>query len=535
MAPIREREGSDSSSTLYSPFPYSRASTARQTRKGYSLEGTPFEFPIPDITIPANLNIDLLGPLSPLTDSDVDAEGETDVEEEEDLNQRQLQESLAGLEPDDAETPGSSGSIPFLSAVRAPLHDPITVRGQTLRPTIVYNIFLWLCAERLGITKRRWLGLPAPWTTNKLLQREFFCNTFRVLDRTSQYLITEVIEKGSQEPRELLFRTLLFTTFNKIATWELLVEEIPSLTWAAYKRRKYEKVLDAAKKNGTSLFSAAYQKQNGFSHQKRKGINTVDMWRHHLDIVQEMMEGDVLLNKLQAPNVYLDDIFDFCKDNFWGFGAFNSYQLILNLGYTKLFPYSSWDFVVLGPGARSGLYKMFGERILDAEKKEGDIFQAALRKITKSLPNDFARLGYQFDGVDAEHREMELADIEHMLCETDKYTRVVLPLIKGLDKARGMRLRERFGRRSPPGRVFPKAWDMRRGLKDVRIRRWDPLGDYIVDCIKDHRQAADGSYEFLVSWEDYPAEMDTWEPAGNLKKLTILEYLEDRRVALPGF
>ncbi len=162
MAPIREREGSDASSTLYSPFPFSRASTARQTRKGYSLDGTPFGSPVPEITIPVYHNIDLLGPLSPLTDSDVDAEGETDVEEEEDLTRRQLQESLAELEPDDEETPGSSGSIPFMSAVTAPLHDPITVRGQTLRPNIVYNVFLWLSAERLGITKRRWLGFPSP-------------------------------------------------------------------------------------------------------------------------------------------------------------------------------------------------------------------------------------------------------------------------------------------------------------------------------------------------------------------------------------
>ncbi|KAF8918326.1 hypothetical protein CPB85DRAFT_76613 [Mucidula mucida] len=372
------------------------------------------------------------------------------------------------------------------------------------------------------------------WTINKLLQREFFCNTFRILDRTAQYLITEVIEKGSQEPRELLFRTLLFTTFNKIATWELLAEKIPSLTWATYKRKRYEKVLDTAKKSGTSLFSAAYQKQNGFSQQKRNG-STVDMWRHHLDIVEEMMGGDVLLNKLRAPNVYLDDIFDFCKDTFWGFGDFNTYQLILNLGYTNLSTHSSWDFVVLGPGARSCLYKMFGDRILDAEKKEADIFQAALRKITRYLPEDLARLGFQFEGIDAEHRAMELADVEHMLCETDKYARVVFPWMKGLDKAHTLRLRERFGRRSPPGCVFPKAWDVRRSLKDVRIRRWDPLGDYVVDCIRDHRQAADGSYEFLVAWEDYPAEMDTWEPAGNLKKLSILEYLEDRRVVLPGF
>lgn len=44
-----------------------------------------------------------------------------------------------------------------------------------------------------------------------MLQNHKFCNTFRILDRGSQYLVTEVIEKGPQDLEEVTFRVLLFS------------------------------------------------------------------------------------------------------------------------------------------------------------------------------------------------------------------------------------------------------------------------------------------------------------------------------------
>jgi hypothetical protein len=56
----------------------------------------------------------------------------------------------------------------------------------------------------------------------------------------------------------------------------------------------------------------------------------------------------------------------------------------------------------------------------------------------------------------------------------------------------------------------------------------DPSEDrtYIVQSIKDKRVSEDGSVEYLVSWEDYSKEYDTWEPA---------EALSDAQEAIVDF
>jgi hypothetical protein len=41
--------------------------------------------------------------------------------------------------------------------------------------------------------------------------------------------------------------------------------------------------------------------------------------------------------------------------------------------------------------------------------------------------------------------------------------------------------------------------------------------EYVVECIRDSRVRR-GRLEYLVHWEGYPREEDTWEPANELKR-----------------
>lgn len=99
------------------------------------------------------------------------------------------------------------------------------------------------------------------WTSDPILSEYKFCNSYRVLDRTSQFAITAVIEKGSQDPTELLFRILLFNSFNRIGTWKLLEEAFGGkLEYATFDAAQYDEVLAAAVKHGEALFTGAYIK-----------------------------------------------------------------------------------------------------------------------------------------------------------------------------------------------------------------------------------------------------------------------------------
>ena len=88
----------------------------------------------------------------------------------------------------------------------------------------VYDLYWYFACERQNIFIKKLNGEPAPWTKDLILQEYKFCNSYRVNDRVSQYLLKNVIYNGkSYSNEDMLFRILLFKLFNKESTWELLL------------------------------------------------------------------------------------------------------------------------------------------------------------------------------------------------------------------------------------------------------------------------------------------------------------------------
>ena len=75
------------------------------------------------------------------------------------------------------------------------------------------------------------------------MQAYKFCSVFRVSDRGCQFLITDIIQKGSTKHEDIVFRVLLYNIFTRIETYKLLEGELGPLTWEAYDRSKYDRVL----------------------------------------------------------------------------------------------------------------------------------------------------------------------------------------------------------------------------------------------------------------------------------------------------
>lgn len=53
-----------------------------------------------------------------------------------------------------------------------------------------------------------------------------------------------------------------------------------------------------------------------------------------------------------------------------------------------------------------------------------------------------------------------------------------------------------------------------RGGKPAANKR----GEYFVEAIVDHRLNNNGSPEYFIKWERYPASQNSWEPKNNLRK-----------------
>jgi hypothetical protein len=304
----------------------------------------------------------------------------------------------------------------------------------------------------------------------------------------SQYIIAEVIEKGSQDPTELVFRILLFNTFTSINTYETLRRAITPFTWATYERADYERVLRRLYDDKVSIYTGAFQKP-------APSLGFVENFMNHLVLIEVLMKN---LPTRCAKAEYIADIFEWLC-TFKSMGDFTAYQLVLNLSYSSVLNFSDYDFVVVGLGSRRGLQRCFKGPI--PRKCEVDI----IRWMQLTQNDHFSRLDLKFNGLGSKARPIMLCDIEHTLCEIDKYVRKL-----------GTSARRNF---QPSGALpkmrLPKAWTLPERLP-LRIKcqkeaEVEFIEKFVVSSIESHR-GAEGEREFLVYWEGYSSDDASWEP-----------------------
>lgn len=312
------------------------------------------------------------------------------------------------------------------------------IRRRPPKPTPVFDTYWTFATERQRVFRRRVRGDPGPWTNDPVLRVHRFTNPYRAADRVSQYLIRQVAYAGSQAPDELLLRVVLFKLFNRIGTWELLESAVGPIGCETFNVQRYDAVLSGALDAGTKIYSAAYIMPAASRSSRRKH-------RTHLELVWSMLvdrlpERLVEARSMEAAYALLL--------RYPGLGPFLAFQILTDLNYTTLLAFSEMEFVVPGPGARSGLRKCF----LDP----GDYDDADLiRYTTERQAEEFARRNLEFQ--DLWGRPLHLVDCQNLFCEVDKYARVVHPEIQGVGNR--TRIKQRF--RPLAGRVpawFPPKW-----------------------------------------------------------------------------
>jgi hypothetical protein len=138
---------------------------------------------------------------------------------------------------------------------------------------------------------------------------------------------------------------------------------------------------------------------------------------NHLHALELLMKAD-LPGRLVAAT-HMADVFDWLC-TFKGMGDFTAYQLLLNLSYTGLGKFEDADsFVVLGIGAHAGIGRCFNGEL------SPDTKVAIVRWMQRTQREHFARLGLSctLGPPGSKYHEMSVSDVEHTLCEVDKYAR----------------------------------------------------------------------------------------------------------------
>ncbi|KLO19482.1 hypothetical protein SCHPADRAFT_843341 [Schizopora paradoxa] len=404
----------------------------------------------------------------------------------------------------------------------------IVVDGHNLRTTPVFDMFWRYAASRQELENRRRAGEKAPWTDDLILQKFRFCSVFRVSDAASQFLIREVIEKGSQAHDDVVFRVILFNIFTRIETFKTLDRRLGPLTWKGYDRAKFEGVLKDIENNGDSLYTGAFQKPAP----KLGGSSNPE---NHLHLLEVLMRKEPNLVYVIKNCEYLADAYDWinCLP---GMGDFTAHQLLLDLSYAGLngkglSRFHPSDFVVAGIGAVKGI-----EICYNGLTKGQEI--AIMRWMCKNQTKMFARLGLAFDGLKAHGKSqlMHLCDIEHTLCEVYKYEKMVRSGAGKRDVAMGGKARK-FEPKHTLEReaTIPKAWsNPSRKVERVKPGKFERVGkEYVVKALLDRRPAkakmktktnagsnasAPVKYEYLVDWLGYGVGDRTWEPEEMLRE-----------------
>lgn len=364
----------------------------------------------------------------------------------------------------------------------------VTFANKSWRVNKVFLEFFQFVYKRHCIFEKRLAREEPPWTDDRFLAKYPFTNVFRVLDRNSQYILHDVIGEGPQTRDEMFFRVLLFRTFNKVGTWELLKAAFGTPTYAAFDVEAYEQVLSEA---DCALYSPAYiipAPQIGYA----------SNLANHLRFIDALMESGLPEELTRVE--HLKDAHG--RLLLWpSMGEFTAMQLLLDVNMIPGYNWSQDEWVALGPGSTACLDKMFGDGIRPH----------ALDAIRYIRDNQYT--WFSWAGVDAQDipalpgqaRGLTIVDIEHALCECEKYTRGVFPELSGKRKMVGKH--EFKPNENPVTADVPAHW---RGPRPTLTYAYNgPVGEddvYEVSHIVSERK---GGEEFEVRWAGWELDEDS--------------------------
>ena len=249
--------------------------------------------------------------------------------------------------------------------------------------------------ERHMVYLRRQNGVPYPWTSDAILTEFSFCNVYRELDKVTEWIRVNWREPYSDH-QNLPFAMSVARQIN----WPDTLEEIgfPE-TWEP---EKVKAIMQARKDRGEKVYTGAYMLTGTLGGTKIE--QTVDkiltpLYEHHPPMITWSLH-DTWKNYLQHK----------------GFSGFMAYEVVTDLRHTKWLS-TAEDIMTLanpGPGAKRGLNRIHLRELEQTVKKDQLNFEM------KQL------LDYSPDYLENHMQPLEMRDIEHCLCEFDKYERVRL-------------------------------------------------------------------------------------------------------------
>lgn len=286
--------------------------------------------------------------------------------------------------------------------------------------------------KRHTIYLRRKAEEPWPWSDDPILNKYRFTNVYRELDATTVWFRRWVREPNRSVPEGLL-ATVLFRWINRSLTgeaifrqvmedgktpWEHLLEtEAAGGDLDVAFRRMHDSILNMLGSRGPFVTGAfvikspdGYEKLPGILKNVQWFMESRQPFRDSLVSWREM--ADIMLSE----PVTLRSAWEWVGSHRF-MGEFMAYEVVTDLRHTDMLCRAPdiMTWANPGPGAKRGLDRVHG-RYGKASRTHRAEFIMEMRELL-----DISR-----DGAwpnDEDYPPLEMRDIEHTLCEFDKYER----------------------------------------------------------------------------------------------------------------
>lgn len=293
--------------------------------------------------------------------------------------------------------------------------------------------------ERQEIWYKRFMKQPQPWTEDKILAEGKFTNVYRMLDRQSQYLLSQIIiPYGKQQKNKLIsvvnsdidmlfYYIMFYKLFNNNEFFEFLKKSkykgIPSPD--EYNADEFEIIMTEARIEGINPFTNAY-----LTNSQACPGKTRDWCFSHKGIPSMIKIYDKIKDYYDKP---AEDLIRLLE-TMTSVSSFLSHEFYQDFTYIPMytdfdFPFTQDDYTNVGPGADTGIRLIFPNRKTKAEKIQAI---SDLRDLSKEVLQQFGDFKYvewskkkskytiKLDGKLKKHQ------IEMFLCEYQKYWKMFI-------------------------------------------------------------------------------------------------------------
>lgn len=277
--------------------------------------------------------------------------------------------------------------------------------------------------ERHHIWWLRSTGQEKPWTSVGIFRDYRFCNVFRELDTVTMWIDENIRQRWPENPN-LWFALCVGRQIN----WPETLAELGALL-VRFDPDKMKAKMRARQERGDKVFTTAYMITNG-GQSKPKIDYIVD------DVLTPLWQDGERIRKWMHPRFSQagepkDHVRWQRLRKYPGFGKFMAYEVITDMYYTRYL--SGCDRTLwanAGPGALRGLNRLQG-RPATTSGFRGDDAVEMMRELRSqangyiaSLLNKRAAPFITAWSDQTNNGQLTLRDIEHWLCEYDKYERV---------------------------------------------------------------------------------------------------------------